>query len=295
MAAEPTGDDALLFRVLLQQYWAEWRPSGNAERSRNAHRMLDLVDRADLPPGSAPLAHLARFAAAYEVADAPESDRQLRLARASADPVRTPAAWSYVLYAQVSTELLRGDLDDAERSIDELETALRRSRRFVAETTRAALRMQLRVEQGRTDEALDEAAVLGASIYASPISWFRAWAMAEGGRTGDVDRSLAAYDSAIADDWFKVPLLTAGVTAAAASGNLEFLSRHVDELRPFARMLACAGSGGIVIGPVSLALARASRTLGDDMAADGYLRIAEDIAERMGATPWRDRIRAVHR
>lgn len=294
-AAELVGDGALLFRVLLQQYWAEWRPGANAVRTTIADRMLDLVAHAPLAPGAASLAHLARFTTAYELGDGEASDHHLHLARESADPVRTPAAWSYVLYAQVSMQLLRGELDDADRTIDDLYTALRRSRRFVAETTRAGLRMQLRVEQGRTDDALAEATVLDSSIYASPIAWFRAWALAEGGRLDEADRSLAGFGGDVADDWFTVPLLTAGVSAAATSGNVEFLRNHLDDLLPFAQLLACTGSGGIVVGPVALAIARAIRALGDEASSAVHLETAHDMIERMGATPWATRLRAAHR
>lgn len=288
--ADLVDDDALVFRVLLQRYWAEWRPSGNSTRTATADRMLQVVARSDLPPGAAALAHLARFTTAYEVGDAPVSDRHLRLAGALVDPARTPAAWSYVLYARVSTELLRGQLDAAEHTIEELHTALRRSRRFVADTTRAGLRLQLRVEQHRTDEALDELDDLASSIYASPIAWFRAWVLAEGGRLDEIDRSLAAFHGDVADDWFKVPLLTAGISAAAASGNVDFIRDHIAELRPYAHMLACTGSGGIVVGPVALALADADRRLGDEASAAAEMQIARDLIERMSATPWKARL-----
>jgi hypothetical protein len=108
---------------------------------------------------------------------------------------------------------------------------VRRSRRFIAETTRAGLLLQLRVEEGRIDDALNEVSALDSSIYASPISWFRAWVLAEGGRTAQARNALVGYDGTIADDWFKMPLLTAGISAAAASHDVEFVRRHIDFVR----------------------------------------------------------------
>jgi hypothetical protein len=58
-------------------------------------------------------------------------------------------------------------------------------------------------------------------------------------------------------------------------------------------MLACTGSGGIVIGPVALALAAACRTLGDENGADSYLATAWQLIERIGATPWATRARGM--
>ena len=252
--------------------------------------MIRLTSAAKLPAHLAPLAHLARFTTAYEVGDPVASDDHLRLARACADPVRTPAAWSYVLYAQVSIELLRGELDRASDTVGLLHEALMRSRRFVADTTRAGVRLQLMVERGAIDAALDELTVLGTSVYSSPVAWFRAWALAEGGRLDEARSALDTFGGPVADDWFKMPLLTAAISAAAASGHVEFLRRHLDELRPMSDMLACTGSGGIVIGPVALALARGCEVLGDHGEAAAYLATARKLIERMGATPWAARV-----
>jgi DNA-binding SARP family transcriptional activator len=288
--ADRTADPTLLYRVLLQQYWAEWRPSGNGLRASIAERMISLVATHRLPEHFTPLAHLARFTAAYELGDPETSDRHLSLAQASADPFRTPAAWSYVLYARASTELLRGRLDRAEATIEELYTALTRSRRFIADTTRAGLRLQLQVERGATDAALDEMNVLDDSIYASPVAWFRAWVLTEGGRLDEATAALDSFDGPLTDDWFTMPLLTAGITAAASCGHHDFVRRHVNSLEPMADMLACTGSGGIVIGPVALALASGYRVLGEDSKAERHLATARELIERMDATPWAERV-----
>lgn len=273
-------------RVLVQRYWVMWRPSGVAARTETADALVRLTGVGGLPPAFAPLAHLARFTTAYELGDAAEAARSIQLARAAADPVRTPSAWSYVLYAEASLLLLRGVFADAETKIGELHESFRRTRPFVAETTRGALMAQLRCEQGATDEAVASLEVLGETAYASSIAWFRAWILAEGGRIEAAAAELDSFDGPLPDDWYAIVVLTAAVHAAARSGAVGFLHRHLDELRPLAPFVACAGSGGVVLGPVALALARGELALGKTDAARSYLDAGLQQAERMDAKPW---------
>ena len=53
------------------------------------------------------------------------------------------------------------------------------------------------------------------------------------------------------------PLLCAALEAAAIVGDAEFAATHVDVLRPLQDYVAIAGSGGLVLGPIALAVARA--------------------------------------
>jgi DNA-binding SARP family transcriptional activator len=273
-------------RVLVQRYWVMWRPSGVAARTETADALVRLTEGGGLPPAFAPLAHVARFTTAYELGDASAAARSIQLARAVADPVRTPSAWSYVLYAETSLLLLRGVFADAEAKIGELHEAFRRTRPFVAETTHAALLAQLRCEQGATDEAVASLEVLRDTAYASSIAWYRAWILAEGGRTDAAAAELDSFDGPLPDDWYAIVILTAAVHAAARCRALGFLRRHLDGLRPLAPFIACAGSGGVVLGPVALALARGEFALGNTDAARSYLDAGLKQAERMDAAPW---------
>lgn len=291
--AERAGEPAVLARVLVQRYWAMWRPSGNRGRADAADALVDLGLRGLLTEAMVPLGHLARFAAAYERADAEIAERCLREARATADPVRTPSAWSYLLYAELSLLVLRGQFGAAEERNAELYEAFRRSRRFVAATTRGGLQALIRAERGETDDALSELAVLEDSAYAKSLAWLRAWFLAEAGRLDEAGDALRSFDGPLADDWYRIVILTAAVHAAASVGDTPFLARHVDDLRPLAGYLACAGSGGVVIGPVSLALARADALLGDHAAAEAHLADALDMSRRMSADPWIARALAV--
>jgi hypothetical protein len=63
--------------------------------------------------------------------------------------------------------------------------------------------------------------------------------------------------------------------------------------RPLSGFLACTGSGGIVVGPVDLALARAELVLGDTAAARRHLDAATAMAVRLEATPWVERAAAL--
>lgn len=284
--ARRVGEPMTLARVLVQRYWAMWRPSGNAARSETAAALLALTNTHPLPPAFTPLAHLACFSAAYEVGDRDASERALAGARAAADPVRTASAWTYVLYAEVSGLLLRGSFVDAERSIGEAYDAFRRTRRVVADTTRAALLAQLRAEQGATDEAVEHLEIFRTTAYAASIAWLRAWILAEGGRLDQARAELRSFAGPLPDDWYRGVVLTGAIHAAAAVGNHDFLRRHLDELEPLSGLIACAGSGGLVLGPVDLALARAYFAIGDTDRAEGRLAAALEQARALDASPW---------
>jgi hypothetical protein len=95
------------------------------------------------------------------------------------------------------------------------------------------------------------------------------------------------------DDWYRIVVLTAAVNAAGLAGDLAFLQRHLDDLRPLAGFVACAGSGGVVSGPVSLALARGEAALGNLAAARLHLQSAWQLSQRLRAQPWADRCLAL--
>ncbi|MET0911363.1 MAG: hypothetical protein ABWZ99_18000, partial [Ilumatobacteraceae bacterium] len=93
----------------------------------------------------------------------------------------------------------------------------------------------------------------------------------------------------------RAPLLCAALHAAAIVGDAEFTGRYVDVLRPLQDHVAVAGSGGLVLGPIAMAVARADVVLGDPVAARRSLDRAEAIARRMGAPPWLEQIAAIRR
>ena len=131
--------------------------------------------------------------------------------------------------------------------------------------------------------------------YAASGHWWRAWALARGGRPDDVGADLRAFDGPLADDWYRAPLLCAALHAAAIVGDVEFAARWVDVLRPLQDHVAVAGSGGLVLGPIALAVARADVVLGDPAAARRSLDRARGIARRMDSPPWLAQIAAVGR
>ena len=183
--------------------------------------------------------------------------------------MRTPSEWTYVLYAAWSMLVARGRFAEAAALSDEVRDAMRRSRPFVADVTWIGLITQVATEQGRTDDALDALDHLRSTPYAATSHWWRAWALARGGRLDDVRAHLRAFDGPLADDWYRSPLLCAAIEAAAIVGDAEFAAAHVDVLRPLQDYVAVAGSGGLVLGPIALAVARSDLLLGDDDGARG--------------------------
>ncbi|HMJ77651.1 MAG TPA: AAA family ATPase, partial [Iamia sp.] len=291
--AEEVGDPLVLARVLVQRYWCTWRPSGHAARTAAADRLLALVADGGLPPWFTPLAHLARFTTAYEVGDAEPIARHLAAARANADPRRTPSADSYVRYAEASLLLLRDDRARLPAVIDGVHDAFRRTRAVSADGTALGLTMVRHVLAGDTEAALATAEGFVGSPFEASAHWFRAWMLAEAGRADEAVTELEAFGGTLRDDWYRLPLVTVALHAAALVGSHAQVERLLPLARPLSGFLACTGSGGIVVGPVDLALARAEHVRGHAEAARRHLDAATAMAVRLEATPWVERAAAL--
>lgn len=289
-AAEEAGEPLVLARVLLQRYWAVSGSSGTAERSRIGDRLILLAESGALPDRFSPLAHLARVSSAYELGQIDIVEQQRIRARASAHPVGTPTAWAHLLYLEASLALLRGDLNGAARDADALGDALWLVRRFAAPSTRAALLAMVECERGAVDEALRHLAVVESTPYGASIGWLKAWMLAEAGRESEAAAALASFDAPLSDDWYRTPLTASAVMAAARLGDRAFLERHLHELTPLANRFACAGAGGIVLGPVGYALALAEHRLGHTDTARAHAEQALAMSTRIGAVLWTARI-----
>ncbi len=288
--AEALGDPLLLARTMLQRYWALSGPDGAAERARIGDRLVALAGSGDLPSHLVPLAHLARVSPAYETGDRATVERCRAAARAAAHPVRTPVGWAHLQYLESSLALLDGDLDRAAAGADGVGEAMWRARRFAAATTRAGLLAVIRAEQGRTDDALAQLAVIEAAPYGESIRWLKAWILALGGRHAESAQALAAFDGGLADDWLRVPMTVAGVLAAARVGDQAFLERHLTTLEPLSDRFACVGGGGLVLGPVAHALAAGCAVVGRTDQALVHLATARRVAGAMHAVQWIRRI-----
>ena len=94
-------------------------------------------------------------------------------------------------------------------------------------------------------------------------------------------------------DWLTLTVLSAGIQAAAAVGDLAFLRRHLPSLEPLSGCLAIIGNGGSFFGPVDFALASAREALGDLEGARTLAAQAADLAERTGAVLWHRRVVAL--
>jgi hypothetical protein len=284
--AHRVGDPYVIARVLVQRFWAIWRPSTLAERTRTADELLALVDEVELPARFAAIAHLARFTCAYEAGDATLAEKHLRLGRAEVEPSRTPEMRAQLLWAEASISLLRGNYDTAEKQAEEMHAAFRATRSFVADICRAALLGQLETERGNGAEAVRLMGVADDTPYAGSINWYAAWCLAETGLLEQAATMLRGFDGDLPDDWYTKFVRVAGLHAAVAVGDRERIAVIADALTSASGSLACNGSGGPVLGPVDLALAGAAHELGDDERARTLLAKALDMAERMGAKPW---------
>ena len=292
-SAERAGDPVVLTQVLLQRYWGLQGPDFVAERTLIGERMITLADEGGLPDRLVPLAHLARASTAYELGDRGTLDRCADRARATAHPVRTPVAWAHVRYLETSFALLSGELDRAAELAVELRDAFWRVRRFAAVTTTAAILTVVRTEQRRYDEALAEVAVLEESLYQASIQWMKAWVLAEAGRDDEARIALSSFGGELGDDWLRTPLTVAAVLAAARTGEVGFLRRHLESLERVGDRFVSLGGGGLTLGPVAYAQAEGFAALGDTEAALGALERARALATNMHAPLWLARIDAL--
>ncbi|HEX2384774.1 MAG TPA: BTAD domain-containing putative transcriptional regulator [Acidimicrobiales bacterium] len=284
--ARRIGDPFVLARVLVQRFWAIWRPSTNTERTRTADELLALVQHVDLPVRFTAIAHLARFTCAYEIGDTTVAEKHLTLGRAEVDPSRTPEMRAQLLWSEASMSLLRGDFDAAERQAEDMYAAFQTTRSFVAEVCRIALLGQLETERGHGDAALHLMTAAENSPYAGSMSWYAAWALSEVGAREDATRMLQAFDGDLPDDWYATFVRVAGLHAAVAIDDRQRIAAIADALAPVSGFLACNGSGGPVLGPVDLALAAAAHALGAVDRARALLASALDMVERLRADPW---------
>jgi hypothetical protein len=292
-AARSLDDAVLSARILLQWFWSVSGPSGQPARASIGAQLVALDEAGSLPPRLRPLAHLAQVAAAIEVGDIELARSAVARAKALAHPVRTPTGWAHLLYAETGLAQIDGDVARARDLVDALRPALLRVRRYTADSTPASLRIVIETEAGDYDEALRWLDTLEPTPYAVPIQWARAWVLAEAGRPEDARDALARFDGPLPDDWLWVPLTTFAVTAAAAVGDERFLHRHLADLEPARDRFAMLGEGGMVAGPVALALAAGHAALGDLETARPLAREGLDLAERIGAVRWVDRANAL--
>ena len=103
--------------------------------------------------------------------------------------VRTPAAATYLRYAEWSLLVARDGFVEALDAVDAVHDTMRRSRRLVAGVTRAGLRTQAFVELVVPHQALAALYDLGGDeAPAASAPWWRAWALWPG--AGDRWRSL---------------------------------------------------------------------------------------------------------
>jgi DNA-binding SARP family transcriptional activator len=291
--AEPLDDAVLSARILLRWFWSVSGTSGVAMRASIGDQLIDFDYAGALPARLRPLAHLARVSSALELGEIDVARRCVDNARALAHPVRTPTGWAHLQFAEAGLALLEGDLERARGHAAALAPALRRVRRYTAESSPTSVLAVIETESGDIDSALHRLAPLFDSPYAAPIRWLEAWILSEDGRLDDARTALASFDGPLPDDWLKLPLTTAAVHAAARVGDQGFLRRRLPDLETVADRFAFVGEGGFTLGPVGLAVASAHVALGDPSTARVHAAEALALAEAMDAVRWVPRARAL--
>jgi hypothetical protein len=284
--ASEIDDTTLQARSLLKWFWAVSGPSGLAARQRIGDELIGLEQAGRLPNPLRPLAHLARVSSALEVGDVDLARACMDAARSGVDPVQAPSAWAHLQFAAAGSASLDGDLARVRAHARELRSALRKVRRYTADTSPASILAVNAAESGLPDEAVAHLEILRRSPYGGPLGWLEAWILAGDHRTDGARTALAAFDGPLPDDWLFLPLTTAGVLAASAVGDHRFLDRHLPSLEPYAGRMAFLGEGGFCMGPTSLALALGHHALGRVTAAREHAGRALHDATRTGAVLW---------
>ncbi|WP_460847262.1 BTAD domain-containing putative transcriptional regulator [Phytohabitans suffuscus] len=252
-------DDAALLHVLHLRAVALDGPDHHDERLQAATEMLALPG---LPPSMAVRARQFRAQVLVAVGSVPEAAAELDLAARLADEEcstvdrHSPTKWGSARFNRVFQRWEAAYLDGAG----------------------AGLADELR--------AVTESSGLPA------LQGILATALGEAGQVHDARVALRRLPHRAKDHLWLYTNCWA-LLAAARLGETALAARLRDQLLPYRHLTCSALDLAIISGPVAYFTAEAALALDDPAAALADLEIAADLARRMGAQPWLDRVREV--
>jgi DNA-binding SARP family transcriptional activator len=286
-------DEATLARVLTSVRRSLAGTMRIDEQWAAEETLLELAARHDDPRGRARTL-LWRFETLLQRGDGRRLEELLDEAGAIISGLSEPAYHHSQAYYRASLEFIRGDIDAAERSIEEAAVVGRQHGLAdpIVESIRLGQLLGVRYEQGRLAEFRGEVAPFFAGAQLPALLGAVAWIDAE---LGDLDRVPPNLD-AFFDDFaaggvrFIMPVsaLAQVAPAVVALGDAARAQLLYDVLLPHAHRGAVLG----IQAGTDWSLGLLARALGHEEIAQRHLADGVDYSERLDAPRWRERCAA---
>ena len=245
------------------------------------------------------LAHGQRVATLLELGRGAEVDAEIDRYAALAGRLRMPALYWIVPVLRAMQQLLRGELDQVERTALATLPLAARVPDSVAPGVLAVLLFVLRREQGRLAEV--EVPMRGLieryPAHPGPRAWL-AFLLAEGGRTAEARRELEGLARqglaclAGTEGWR--PCLAMLGEACLALGDVERAAELYTELTPAREHCLVLGDGILCLGPAARVLGGLAALLSRWDDAEAHFARARALCESLGSPPWAARTRLDH-
>ncbi len=294
--AEEIGDPILLADALDAALTAHWGPDELARRRDWAIRLADAAAHlAD--PDSRLQAQLWGLTVAWEVLDLPRMHRCMRAIELLGD--ESPRARFFASSRRLALELLRQQLAVGPLLIEQAEAAAKAAVIPDADSVLHAMRGYLAWSSGDVEGCADEAPAYERHAVEQGLAVVRAeaaviWA---GARRLDKVREMVGVFTAesLAElprdaDWLLT--LQCVLEGALAVGDRAITAAASELLTPYPGRSVVNAGAVMWHGVTDDTLARATALLGDEDAAARHRAAALATYERIGATWWRDRLRA---
>ena len=287
--------EALADALSAAQY-AHWRPGQQGRRLEVAYELVSVAERlGDLHFLAE--AHAWRAIVLLELCRRDEADGDLDRHARLAYSLQQPELLMHSAALRSMRSLLTGRWAEGERAAVEVLGAGERSRAIDARQYYAVEMVQLRHEQQRLGEYIEDFQALLRDVGGLP-GWRSAlaWALVQAGR---IDEARAELDDLRRDGFATIPrdasFLPALAMLAHVAGELRDadLAAEVEPLlRPYTDYWVVLGPGAATLGPVAYSVGLLNLLRGRPDKAARYLVVAAEKCELMGARPYAARSEA---
>ncbi|MFJ8440440.1 BTAD domain-containing putative transcriptional regulator [Kitasatospora griseola] len=288
--ARAEGDPQLLCLALAAQARACDHELAPVDRLLLAEEITALAVAHDLPAYRWHAEHLAATAAAVR-GDLPALRRHLTAGEELAQRYRLAELSDVVLCQRGMLELAADRVEQATALYDQAMAGLRERGSLHADALDALVRITIAHREGRLGEMLPLIDRHRAQ-YGPLVADVTALALLAAGRPPEEARAARAERRTVQADYFRSLFLVLRADAAMALDERAEIAELLDELRPFADLVAGASSTSIASRPVALSLGELARRLGRTAEAADHFRHAAEVARRWESPSWEAQARA---
>ncbi|PJN30062.1 hypothetical protein CG736_05390 [Kitasatospora sp. CB02891] len=282
--ARAEGDPQLLCLALAAQARACDHELASVDRLLLAEEITALAVAHDLPAYRWHAEHLAATAAAVR-GDLPALRRHLTAGEELAQRYRLAELSDVVLCQRGMLELAADRVEQATALYDRAMAGLRERGSLHADALDALVRITIAHREGRLGEMLPLIDQHRAQ-YGPLVADVTALALLAVGRPPEEARAARVERRTVQADYFRSLFLVLRADAAMALDERAEIAELLDELRPFADLVAGASSTSIASRPVALSLGELARRLGRTAEAADHFRHAAEVARRWESPSW---------